>query len=317
MLFRSGSDFTGVTRAPTAPTSTSNTQIATTAYVTSRLGDGGTYAHSISGNAGTVTNGVYTNGSYANPSWITSLAASKVGLGNVNNTADSAKSVNYANTAGSATTAGSAPASDVYSWAKKSTKPSYNFSEIGSAAISATSAYLSSSLQINYTSPTIYLQDTDHRSSMIHCNSGTFYILRGSDSNSTSWETAASGYWPLTIDLSNNDATFGGNLTAIYNVTAYSDKKLKDKVRTIDSALQKTLALRGVYYVRYDDPDRQRMGVIAQEVQEIIPEVVLSNINPDTKEETLSVDYGNIVALLIESIKELKAEIDELKGKIK
>jgi hypothetical protein len=42
---------------------------------------------SIDGNAGTVTNGVYTNGSYANPSWITSLAASKVGLGSVENTA--------------------------------------------------------------------------------------------------------------------------------------------------------------------------------------------------------------------------------------
>jgi hypothetical protein len=46
-----------------------------------------TITGSISGNAGTVTNGVYTNGSYANPSWITSLAASKVGLGSVENTA--------------------------------------------------------------------------------------------------------------------------------------------------------------------------------------------------------------------------------------
>ena len=41
----------------------------------------------VSGNAGTVTNGVYTTGSYADPAWITSLAASKVGLGNVENTA--------------------------------------------------------------------------------------------------------------------------------------------------------------------------------------------------------------------------------------
>ena len=46
-----------------------------------------TISGSVSGNAGTVTNGVYTNGSYANPAWITSLAASKVGLGSVENTA--------------------------------------------------------------------------------------------------------------------------------------------------------------------------------------------------------------------------------------
>jgi len=47
----------------------------------------GNVTGSVSGNAGSVTNGVYTNGSYGNPSWITSLAASKVGLGNVENTA--------------------------------------------------------------------------------------------------------------------------------------------------------------------------------------------------------------------------------------
>ena len=57
---------------------------------------------SIDGNAGTVTNGVYTNGSYSDPSWLT-LTKGKVGLGNVDNTADANKSVNYANSAGSIT----------------------------------------------------------------------------------------------------------------------------------------------------------------------------------------------------------------------
>lgn len=50
-------------------------------------GASGTWAIGISGNAATVTNGVYTTGSYADPAWITSLAKSKVGLGNVENTA--------------------------------------------------------------------------------------------------------------------------------------------------------------------------------------------------------------------------------------
>jgi hypothetical protein len=60
----------------------------------------GSISGNADGNAGTVTNGVYTNGSYADPAWITSLSKSKVGLGNVDNTADANKSVNYATTAG-------------------------------------------------------------------------------------------------------------------------------------------------------------------------------------------------------------------------
>ena len=67
-----------------------------------------------------------------------------VGLGNVNNTADSAKSVNYANSAGSVAWANvsgrpsSMPASDVYSWAKQSSKPSYSASEVGAVPTSRT-----------------------------------------------------------------------------------------------------------------------------------------------------------------------------------
>ena len=77
----------------------SATPLSTTATIVSRDSSGnfaanmitanltGVVTGSVSGNAGSVTNGVYTNGSYANPAWITSLAASKVGLGNVENTA--------------------------------------------------------------------------------------------------------------------------------------------------------------------------------------------------------------------------------------
>jgi len=62
-----------------------------------------TYGINITGNSGTVTNGVYTNGSYSDPSWLT-LSKSKVGLANVDNTADANKSVNYATSAGYSTT---------------------------------------------------------------------------------------------------------------------------------------------------------------------------------------------------------------------
>jgi hypothetical protein len=74
--------FTGTPAAPTATTNTNTTQIATTAFVNSSidsvLNSTTTKNISISGNSGTVTNGVYTNGSYTNPSWIISLASTKI-----------------------------------------------------------------------------------------------------------------------------------------------------------------------------------------------------------------------------------------------
>jgi hypothetical protein len=164
---------------------------------------------------------------------------------------------------------------------------------------------------INNSSPTIYLQDTDSRSSMIHCNSNIFYVLRGSGTNSTSW-AQYNGYWPLEINLENNNAQFGGNITAIYDVTAYSDARVKKNITTIEKALDKVLQLRGVSYQRTDmDSDKTHIGVIAQEIQQILPEVV----SEDDKGH-LSVAYGNIIGVLIEAIKEQHTQIETLKAKI-
>ena len=77
--FKSGTTFTGDVVGLTMATSASNTSFATTAFVKNVLNDSSaTYAISTSGNAGTVTNGIYSNQSYSNPSWISSLAASKL-----------------------------------------------------------------------------------------------------------------------------------------------------------------------------------------------------------------------------------------------
>ena len=103
-----------------------------------------------------------------------------------------------------------------------------------------------------------------------------------------------------------------GNFTATGNVTAYSDISLKENIETIPNALDKVLALRGVEYNRIDLEEKPRqIGVIAQEVEEVIPEVVITG-----EEGIKSVAYGNLVALLIESVKELKAEVNELKAKL-
>jgi hypothetical protein len=166
-------------------------------------------------------------------------------------------------------------------------------------------------LTINNGSPTIFLQDTDHISAMIHQNSNLFYILRGSGVNSTSWATV-NGYWPAYWDMTNNNATFGGSLWCAGEVTAYSDARLKENIVTIDSALEKTLKLRGVYFNKLNDETKTRkVGVVAQEIQEVLPEVVQLHQDKEDPDGTLSVSYGNITGLLIEAIKEQQKIIEE------
>jgi len=109
----------------------------------------------------------------------------------------------------------------------------------------------------------------------------------------------------LTLDMSAAGAAVFNN-----NVTAFSDERLKSNIVTVPDALAKVTAMRGVHYTR-DDTGRDHTGVIAQEIQKIAPEVVLT---ADDEINTLSVDYGNITGYLIEAIKELKAEIEELKN---
>ena len=113
--------------------------------------------------------------------------------------------------------------------------------------------------------------------------------------------------------LSSNGNSLAGNfsvsgaITAGGNITAFSDARLKENVETIEGALDKVSQMRGVMY----DKDGERgTGVIAQEMQQVMPEVVMDSGRGDY----LSVAYGNIVGVLIESIKELKAEIEELKN---
>ena len=110
----------------------------------------------------------------------------------------------------------------------------------------------------------------------------------------------------LTIDMSAAGAATFNN-----DVTAFSDARLKDNVETIPNALDKVCAMRGVNYTRNDNNDQPGTGVIAQEMQEVFPVVVKQN---DDELQTLSVNYGSMVGVLIEAIKELKQEIEELKG---
>jgi hypothetical protein len=108
-------------------------------------------------------------------------------------------------------------------------------------------------------------------------------------------------------------AYIGGSLYAEGDVVAYSDVRKKTDIVTIDNALEKVINLRGVYYTRIDDAARGRQtGVIAQEINEVLPEVVTYAADVDE----YGVSYGNIVGVLIEAIKEQQLQIDDLKNKL-
>lgn len=100
-----------------------------------------------------------------------------------------------------------------------------------------------------------------------------------------------------------------GDFTAAGNVTAYSDIRLKTDLAKIADALAKVNQLNGYTYTRIDTGERHA-GVVAQEVREVLPEVVHEH-----DDGMLSVAYGNMVGLLIEAVKELTARVEKLEAR--
>jgi hypothetical protein len=93
-----------------------------------------------------------------------------------------------------------------------------------------------------------------------------------------------------------------------------SDERVKTNIKTIENALEKTLLLRGVEYNDFRiEPDKKRIGLIAQEVELIVPEVVGENEMDKIK----CISYGSLVGLLVESIKELNNKVSNLENILK
>jgi hypothetical protein len=117
----------------------------------------------------------------------------------------------------------------------------------------------------------------------------------------------------------------GGDFHADGDIIAYSttisDRRLKDEIETIPNALDKVKSMRGVSYVWNNGSRKGQkdLGLIAQEVEEVLPEIVREKEMPlmdDSGEKYKTVDYEKMVGVLIEAVKELSAEVEQLKAKL-
>ena len=112
-----------------------------------------------------------------------------------------------------------------------------------------------------------------------------------------------------------------GEIRATNNITAYySDDRLKTKLGNIENALEKLESLTGFYYEANQTAQdlgyavRKEVGLSAQDVQKVLPEVVVPA--PIDPEKYLTIHYDKVIPLIVEAIKELSAEVKEIKSKI-
>ena len=130
---------------------------------------------------------------------------------------------------------------------------------------------------------------------------------------------ANTGSIVATGSITSGPLSVNGSITATGNITTnYSDERLKNKIGNIESALDKVMSLNGFYYEPNDIAQKlgytlkREVGVSAQEVEAVLPEI----ISPaPIDNQYLTVHYEKLIPLLIESIKELKNELDAIKNK--
>lgn len=212
-----------------------------------------------SGNANTVTNGIYSNLYYSDPTWITGIANTKI-LGFIT---------------GSQIAPGSITSS-----------------QIAGGAIVGTITGTANQVIANNSTGNILLSTPQN------IGTGANFQI-----NSLGVGTAGSGT--------------AGEIRAVNNITAYySDDRLKTRLGNIEGALDKVMSLNGFHYEANETAQalgydvKSEVGLSAQEVQAVLPEVV---VPAPIDEKYLTIHYERIIPLLIEAIKELKAEVNSLK----
>ena len=212
-----------------------------------------------SGNANTVTNGIYSNLYYSDPTWITGIANTKI-LGFITGSQIAAGSITN--------------------------------SQIAGGAIVGTITGTANQVIANNSTGNILLSTPQN------IGTGANFQI-----NSLGVGTAGSGT--------------AGEIRAVNNITAYySDDRLKTRLGNIEGALDKVMSLNGFHYEANETAQalgydvKSEVGLSAQEVQAVLPEVV---VPAPIDEKYLTIHYERIIPLLVEAIKELKAEVDSLK----
>jgi hypothetical protein len=148
------------------------------------------------------------------------------------------------------------------------------------------------------------------------------YLVVGGSENIT-FQTFSDG-WLARMTITNNGNILmgttsnngerlyvSGNIRATGTITANSDISLKKNLLKIENALEKVEQINGYTYEFKSDDSKRHAGVIAQEIEGVLPEIVNKG-----NDGILGVEYGNISALLIEAIKEQQKKINELEVKL-
>ena len=135
----------------------------------------------------------------------------------------------------------------------------------------------------------------------------------GNDSNANHSSFFIGKHGQATSTISNLFKVDGetADVTTSGNVTAYgspSDIRLKENIEVIPNAVEKVQKLDGITFT-YKKDGKRSTGLIAQQLQEVLPEVVYEAEDIQTEEKHLAVRYGNVVGLLVEAIKEQQTQL--------
>lgn len=293
--------FTGTLVVPT-PSATSHA--ATKGYVDSIIGG---YV-SGSGAANALTKWSSTSG-------LTSSRIADTGTGNVfvNAVLQATSFSGNATTATSLSSNGSNCSTGYYTRGVDASGNAENCTAIPSSVSYATTAGSLSSNGSNC-STGYYARGVDASGNAESCT----LVTSGGHGDGTNCST---GYYPLGVDANGNvqsctavpsfslpsDPTFNSVTAVSYYYS--SDAKLKTNIKTIKNPLEKIISLRGVSF-NWKDSKEPSFGLIAQEVEKVFPELVSSN--GDYK----AVEYGNLVAPLIEAVKAQQKQIEQLEARI-
>ncbi len=167
----------------------------------------------------------------------------------------------------------------------------------------------------NWGYSTLVLEDTAGYPAVNFRNGNINWLFRmqgGGGSHEMQWaySTDASGTGVGTYTRYMSLHT-NGTLEVVGDVQAYSDRRHKTDLKRIENALFKVKSLTGYTYERTDIDTARQTGLIAQDVREVLPEAVHEN-----DAGILSLAYGNLAGLLVESINELAEQVADLKAKI-